>query len=147
MIKETKPRDLFGMFKEVTYLKSKWESFTIAEQKNYDVYLINTMLSFNTEYLPFVAAFQNLQLSSKEHYIFWCSLLPKKSIYNAWIKNTSKMQYPKLASFLKEKKYITTDEAHEYIDFCLKYESGLDFLKSLVGKFGFSEKQINEFFK
>lgn len=93
--------------KHLTVKKTSWKSHSLEEQKSYNPFIMILWISMMApdlmQELDFI---QSKQVPDRDHYNFLLAILPKKSLYNQWIKPRKK-EYTKdvierLAAFYNE---------------------------------------------
>ena len=99
--------------------KRRWEDFNDEEKKAFNVYIINKTLSFNPNYLDIVGITQKYstdQISQKEVFNIYFSLLPNKFRFYRWIKGAKNEKDKEKAEYLAMHFKVSTREAYD----CLK---------------------------
>ena len=77
----------FEWIKQITVEKREWNSFTEDEQSGFNSFIINKTLSFNKEYIQIVEIAMMYPMPPDKLYDFYKDTIPKKSIWNKWIKS------------------------------------------------------------
>ena len=144
-----KPKTIFDHLAGITHKKTKWEDLTEADQKSFSPYLINRWLSMAPELIEIVDMFQHYTIGplTREHvYKLYYDILPKGKFFNKYIKGKKSDKYnTELVKFIAEHVQISKREAMEYIDYWKK--DHIDELKSLLKKYGKTEKEIKQLIK
>ena len=98
--------------------KRRWEDFNDEEKKAFNVYIINKTLSFNPNYLDIVSITQKYstdQISQKEVFNIYFSLLPNKFRFYRWIKGAKNEKNKENAEYLAIHFKVSTREAYDYL--------------------------------
>jgi hypothetical protein len=134
---------IFDWLKEITYNKSKWESFTEEERASFNPYMMHRLLSMNPEYIEFVNLVQTFPYSDKEKtYNIYLYMIPKKNMFHKYIKSSKKKKQESLLKHIANYFECSFGEAEEYID--ILRESGV---KSILTKLGIEEKEQKKLLK
>ncbi len=85
-----KKKGLFDHLNQITAVQSPnyWDKISEEDKKTYSTYMINRFLSMKMEWVDFVNEIQKHwnELSPKEHYKIYSSVLPKGKKYLKYIK-------------------------------------------------------------
>jgi len=134
---------IFDWLKEITYNKSKWESFTEEDKKSFEPYMIHRFLSMNPEYIEFVNLVQTFPYTDKEKiYSIYLYMIPKNNMFFKYIKSSKKKKQESLLKHIANYFECSFGEAEEYID--ILRESGV---KSILTKLGVGEKEQKKLLK
>ena len=134
---------IFDWLKEITYNKSKWESFTEEDKKSFEPYMIHRFLSMNPDYIEFVNLIQTFPYSDKEKiYNIYLYMIPKNKMFLKYIKSSKTKKQEKLLKHIAFYYECSLGEAEEYID--ILRESGI---KSILTKLGVEEKEQKKLLK
>ena len=144
-----KPKTIFDHLAGITHKKTKWEDLTEADQKSFNPYLINRWLSMSPQLIEIVDMFQHYTIGplTREHvYKLYYDILPKGKFFSKYIKGKKSDKYNNdLVKFVAEHVQISKREAMEYIDY---WKNGhIDELKSLLKKYGKTEKEMKQWLK
>ena len=74
--------------KQITVEKRDWSSFTEEEQDGFNAFIINRALSFNKDYIQVVEMAMMYSMPPDKLYDFYKDIIPKKPMWNKWIKST-----------------------------------------------------------
>lgn len=77
----------FDWLKQITVEKREWNSFTEEEQSGFNSFIINKALSFNKDYIQIVEIAMMYPMPSDKLYDFYKDTIPKKFIWNKWVKS------------------------------------------------------------
>ena len=108
----------FDHIKNLHTKKRRWEDFNDEEKKAFNVYIINKTLSFNSNYLDIVGITQKYstdQISQKEVFNIYFSLLPNKFRFYRWIKGAKNEKNKEKAEYLAMHFKVSTREAYDYL--------------------------------
>ena len=145
----TKPATIFDHLSHITEKKTPWDKLSEADQKSFSPYLINRWLSMNMDLIEIVDMFQQYtigELDRKHVYQLYQELLPKRKMYNKYIKAKDSDKYNKeLLEFIAKHYQISIREATEYVAMMLDIdkESVVDILR----KYGKTDKEIKSLMK
>ena len=78
----------FDWLKQITVEKRDWSSFTEEEQDGFNAFIINRALSFNKDYIQVVEMAMMYSMPPDKLYDFYKDIIPKKPMWNKWIKST-----------------------------------------------------------
>ena len=108
----------FEHVKNLHTKKRRWEDFNDEEKKSFNVYIINKTLSFNPNYLDIVSITQKYstdQISQKEVFNIYFSLLPNKFRFYRWVKGSKNEKNKENAEHLAMHFKVSTREAYDYL--------------------------------
>ena len=108
----------FDHVKNLHTKKRRWEDFNDEEKKAFNIYIINKTLSFNSNYLDIVGITQKYstdQISQKEVFNIYFSLLPNKFRFYRWIKGANNKKNKENAEYLAIHFKVSTREAYDYL--------------------------------
>lgn len=118
MNKNKKPT-IFDLVKKITFSKEKWDDIPEEEQKLFNNWMVNKILSMNIDYVELVNYIQKhtWMMKPKHLYMLYSNIIPKSNTYSPYIKNTNKKEY-KIEQVKAVSEYfnISTKDAKEYID-------------------------------
>lgn len=83
-VKKDSKMSLFDYFGEITTGKT---NLSDEQLKGYSAYMINRLVSMSDIYLPLSNEINKYQIPADIHYEFWKSVLPKRKMYNKYIKS------------------------------------------------------------
>jgi hypothetical protein len=137
---------IFNWINQINYEKKSWDSFSEAEQKTFNTFIINRWLSMDENLIQIVNFFQKYsvgQLNPKEVYKWYCDIIPRKKRFNKYIKASKSMKYDKELVDIVCKHYETSKkECVEYIEMLEK-----DDIENLLKLYGKDKKQIKKLLK
>mgnify|MGYP001612482867 CR=1 FL=1 len=144
--KPSKPKEftIFNLIPFIVNSKPKWESLTLEQQKTFNPYMINKLLSFNSNYLELINYVAGLNIQDDDKiYKIYCDLIPKQfNTYFPYIKGKSKTFNTELVKLISEYYICSFKEANEYLELLNKE----DLNEILVSK-GIEDKEIKKLIK
>ena len=137
---------IFDWINQINYEKKSWDSFSEAEQKTFNTFIINRWLSMDMEFVEIVNFFQKYSiglLEPKDTYKWYCDVLPKGKRFNKYIKGKKQVKYDKELVDIVCKYYETSKKE------CIEYIEMLDRnnLESILILYGFENKKIKKVLK
>ena len=108
----------FDHVKNLHTKQRRWEDFNDEEKKSFNTYIINKTLSFNPNYIDIVNITQKYstdQISQKEVFNIYFSLLPNKFRFYRWIKGVKNDKNKEKAEYLAMYFKISIREAYDYL--------------------------------
>jgi hypothetical protein len=145
----TKPATIFDHLSHITEKKTPWDKLSEADQKSFSPYLINRWLSMNMDLIEIVDMFQQYtigELDRKHVYQLYQELLPKRKMYNKYIKAKDSDKYNKeLLEFVAKHYQISIREATEYVAMMLNMDKEL--VIDILRKYGKTDKEIKSLMK
>ena len=137
---------IFDWINQINYEKKSWDSFSEAEQKTFNTFIINRWLSMDEELIQIVNYFQKYSiglLQPKDTYMWYRDIIPKKKRFNKYIKGKKAMKYDSELITTICKYYETSkNECIEYIEMMDKKQ-----LTSILELHGKEPKQIKKLLK
>jgi len=137
---------IFDWINQINYEKKSWDSFSEAEQKTFNTFIINRWLSMDEELIQIVNYFQKYSiglLEPKDTYMWYRDIIPKKKRFNKYIKGKKAMKYDSELITTICKYYETSkNECIEYIEMMDKKQ-----LTSILELHGKEPKQIKKLLK
>jgi len=145
----TKPATIFDHLSHITEKKTPWDKLSEADQKSFSPYLINRWLSMNMDLIEIVDMFQQYtigELDRKHVYQLYQELLPKRKMYNKYIKAKDSDKYNKeLLEFVAKHYQVSIREATEYVAMLLAIDKEL--VIDILRKYGKTDKEIKSLMK
>ena len=137
---------IFDWINQINFEKKSWDSFSEAEQKTFNTFIINRWLSMDEELIQIVNYFQKYSiglLEPRDTYMWYRDIIPKKKRFNKYIKGKKAMKYDSELITTICKYYETSkNECIEYIE--MMYKKQLISILELHGK---EPKQIKKLLK
>ena len=136
-----KKKGLFDHLNQITAVQSPnyWDTISEEDKKTYSTYMINRFLSMKMEWVDFVNEIQKHwnELSPKEHYKIYSSVLPKGKKYLKYIKRKNEMDLPRWFLEVISKNYeCSLREAEDYVDTLLMSAQGVLEIREVLTKYG-----------
>lgn len=141
-----------GLFDHLNaiYLDQSPEYFDQLESddvKSYSAYMINRLLSMNTDYIPVINEFQVYlnTVSSRESYLFFSGFIPKGKQFNGYIKSKAAKDHELWIIDLVAAHFdVSRQDAREYLVLFYKTEHGKVDLRSIMESHGIDQKLIKK---
>ena len=134
---------VFDWLNEITVKKTLPNNFTQQDWDDWNSYMVHRFLSMNMSYVDIVNFVQNINpQNKKEIYTIYREMIPKRKIWNKYIKNQNKKDSKELAKIIANKLSIGIDEASSYIPI-LEKEGVTEVLSDL----GYEKKEIKKLIK
>ena len=108
----------FDHLKNLHTKKKNWDEFNDEEKKNFNIFIINKALSFNPNYLNIVNLVQKHsagQITQKEVFKIYFSLLPTKFRFYKWVKGKKDKKDKEKSEYLATHFNVSTREAYDYL--------------------------------
>lgn len=119
-----------------------------SDRKTFNIYMINRFISMNPDYIPVVNEIQQYweNIKSREVYLFYSQLLPKKKQFNKYIKSsTESPEYEDwVIDILKLHFQVSKFEALDYLRIYYLSPSHKEQLKELLESYGVDPKLIKK---
>ncbi|MEK6884761.1 MAG: DNA polymerase clamp loader subunit A, partial [Nanoarchaeota archaeon] len=130
-------KSAFDWVKEIMTNKRPWSSFTDEEKNNYNVFMVNKVLSMTPDYVEVINYVQKIPYTEKEkYYRVYCEMIPKKYIFSKYIKSSKKTANKDVLEKVAQFYECSLGEAEEYVSI-LRKEGVVD----ILNKLGIEEKE------
>lgn len=139
-----KSKSIFDFLNDICYHKTKWEDIPEQDRRKFQPYMILRWLSMDIRYLPIVADVQPIAstLSSREFYVFFTNLLPKRKFFTSYIKSSPKEQkLERLTTLIADKLQMSVSDAEALISF-----SDKDTISDWLRGYGYDDVTIKKMF-
>jgi len=134
---------VFNWLEEITVKKSPSNNFTQQDWDDWNSYMVHRFLSMNMSYIDIVNFVQNINpQNKKEIYTIYKEMIPKRKIWNKYIKNQNKKDSKELAKIIANKLSIGSDEASSYIPIL-----GKEGITEILGDLGYEKKELKKLIK
>jgi hypothetical protein len=134
---------VFDWLNEITVKKTLPNNFTQQDWDDWNSYMVHRFLSMNMSYVDIVNFVQNINpQNKKEIYTIYREMIPKRKIWNKYIKNQNKKDSKELAKIIANKLLIGSDEASSYIPLL-----GKNGVTEILGDLGYEKKEITKLIK
>lgn len=143
---------IFDWLGQITCYKKPWDSFTEAEQKTFNTFIINRFLSMRSSWTDMVNELQlytmGIPLKNGDVYKLYCDVFPKESrpAFMRYIKGKKEKKYDEfLLNIITEYYHISKLEATDYLDILYLSKEGKSELKDILQKYGTDPQIIKKF--
>tara|TARA_R110000824_G_scaffold38599_1_gene117797 strand:- start:141 stop:557 length:417 start_codon:yes stop_codon:yes gene_type:complete len=134
---------VFNWLNEITVKKPPSSQFSQEDWDGWNSYMVHRFLSMNISYIDVVNAAQKFQPTDKKGiYNFYKDFLPKKKIWNKYIKNKNKKDSKELSKIIANYLELGVNEANSYIPLLNKGE-----IDNILKRIGLEEKEIKKLIK
>ena len=134
---------VFNWLNEITVKKPPSSQFSQEDWDGWNSYMVHRFLSMNISYIDVVNAAQKFQPTDKIGiYNFYKDFLPKKKIWNKYIKNKNKKDSKELSKIIANYLELGINEANLYIPLLNKGE-----INNILKRIGLEEKEIKKLIK
>ena len=134
---------VFNWLDEITVKKPPSSQFSQEDWDDWNSYMVHRFLSMNISYIDVVNAAQKFQPTDKRGiYNFYKDFLPKKKIWNKYIKNKNKKDSKELSKIIANYLELGINEANSYIPLLNKGE-----IDNILKRIGLEEKEIKKLIK
>ena len=134
---------VFNWLNEITVKKPPSSQFSQEDWDGWNSYMVHRFLSMNISYIDVVNAAQKFQPTDKKGiYNFYKDFLPKKKIWNKYIKNKNKKDSKELSKIIANYLELGINEANSYISLLNKGE-----IDNILKRIGLEEKEIKKLIK
>jgi hypothetical protein len=135
--------DFFKILSYVTFEKKPWDKLTDSEKGSVNPYMLHRYVSLYEPYIEIANLCQRIPQDEKKLiYITYSNLLPKKKIWNKYLKSEKNSINKDLLICLSKYFECSCKEAEEYIDFLNKEE-----IENILSKLGLDDKEIKKLMK
>ena len=143
---------IFDWLGQITCYKKPWDSFTEAEQKTFNTFIINRFLSMRSSWTDMVNELQlytmGIPMKNGDVYKLYCDVFPKESrpAFMRYIKGKKEKKYDEfLLNTITEYYHISKVEATDYLDILYLSKEGKSELKDILQKYGTDPQIIKKF--
>ena len=134
---------VFNWLEEITVKKTPPNNFTQQDWDDWNSYMVHRFLSMNMSYIDIVNYVQNINpQNKKEIYTIYREMIPKRKIWNKYIKNQNKKDSKEIAKIIANKLSIGSDEANSYIPML-----GKEGITEVLSDLGYEKKEITKLIK
>ena len=134
---------VFDWLNEITVKKTPSNNFTQQDWDDWNSYMVHRFLSMNISYIDIVNFVQNINpQNKKEIYTIYREMIPKRKVWNKYIKNQNKKDSKELAKVIADKLSIGSDEASSYIPIL-----GKNGVTEVLSDLGYEKKEITKLIK
>jgi hypothetical protein len=130
--------DIFGWLEEITVKKSHPHSFSSKSWEKWNSYMIHRWISQNPDYIDIANFTQKINPQNKQQiYSIYRDIIPKKKVWNKYIKNQNKSFKLDLVSYISQYYQCGFKDAAEYI--LILGKEGVGYV---LEKMGIDKKEI-----
>jgi len=134
---------IFNWLNELTVKKSPASQFSQEDWDGWNSYMVHRFLSMNMGYVDIVNLAQKFHPTDKKGlYNFYKEIIPKKKIWNKYVKNQNKKDNKELLKILSDYFKVGTTEANLYIE-----PLGKENITNILIGVGLEKKEINKLIK
>ncbi|MCP4970997.1 MAG: hypothetical protein GY932_10425 [Arcobacter sp.] len=134
---------VFDWLNEITVKKTPPNDFTQENWDDWNSYMVHRFLSMNINYIDIVNFVQNINpQNKKEIYTIYREMIPKRKVWNKYIKNQNKKDSKEIAKIIANKLSIGSDEANSYIPML-----GKEGVTEVLSDLGYEKKEITKLIK
>tara|TARA_R100001244_G_scaffold25158_1_gene25763 strand:- start:13 stop:426 length:414 start_codon:yes stop_codon:yes gene_type:complete len=134
---------IFNWLEEITVKKTPPNNFTQKDWDDWNSYMVHRFLSMNISYIDIVNFVQSINpQNKKEIYTIYREMIPKRKIWNKYIKNMNKKDSKDLKKIIADKLSIGSDEAGTYIPLLGKVG-----ITEMLNDLGYEKKEIKQLVK
>jgi|TARA_B100000035_G_scaffold71492_1_gene58823 hypothetical protein len=134
---------IFNWLEEITVKKTPPNDFTQEDWDDWNSYMVHRFLSMNINYIDIVNFVQSINpQNKKEIYTIYREMIPKRKVWNKYIKNQNKKDSKELAKIIADKLLIGCNEANLYIPIL-----GKNKVTELLNDLGYEKKEITKLIK
>jgi hypothetical protein len=142
--KQSKQFTVFDFIKAIIDTKPNWKSFDSEQQKVFNGFMINKILSMNPKYVELVNHIQKLNIKdNRKLYELYCFMIPQsKNTYSPYIGSSKKKSKPEVNLYVSQYFECSLKEAEEYISLTDK-----KWLENILNAKGVDEKELKHLLK
>lgn len=134
---------IFDWFKQVTYIKDPWSSFSEEDKATFNPYMIHRLVSMYEPYLELANYLQQFwQLKPDQIYLIYCKYLPENKVFAKYVKSTKSKVNSELLDVLANHYQVSTREIKEYLHVLNKDE-----VKNILSSRGIDDDEIKKLLK
>tara|TARA_R110000803_G_scaffold59729_5_gene118583 strand:+ start:4353 stop:4766 length:414 start_codon:yes stop_codon:yes gene_type:complete len=128
---------------EITVKKTPPSQFSSGDWDSWNSYMVHRFMSMGQKNIEISNIAQRFQPTDKVGiYNFYCSMIPKKKVWNKYIKSNIKGKNKELVETIANYFECGSHEADNYIDVIGKNE-----IKNILKSIGKEKKEITKLFK
>tara|TARA_B100000287_G_C20178495_1_gene601189 strand:+ start:71 stop:517 length:447 start_codon:yes stop_codon:yes gene_type:complete len=143
---------IFDWLGQITCKKKPWDSFSEADQKTFNTFIINRFLSMRSGWTDMVNELQlytmGIPMKNGDVYKLYCDVFPKESrpAFIRYIKGKKEKKYDQfLLETLKDYFEIGKSDISDYLDILYLSKEGKAFIKSILEKYGVEPQVIKKY--
>ena len=134
---------LWDWLNEITIKKSPANKFSEEDWESWNSYMVHRFMSMGQSNIEIANIAQRMHPTDKIGiYNFYCNMIPKKKVWNKYIKSKTKAKNKELLKLIASYFECGFSEADEYID-----TLGMDKIKDILKSMGQEKKSITKLIK
>ena len=134
---------VFNWLNEITVKKPPSSQFSQEDWDGWNSYMVHRFLSMSKEYIDIVNLAQKFHPTDKKGlYNFYKELIPKKKVWNKYIKNQNKKDIKELSKIVANYLEVGCNEASSYIPIL-----GKEGTNDILSGIGLEKKEIKKLLK
>ena len=134
---------LWDWLDEITVKKTPASQFSSEDWDSWNSYMVHRFMSMGKNNIEISNTAQRFLPTDKIGiYNFYCSMIPKKKVWNKYIKSSIKGKNKELVEVISNYFEVGSHEADHYIDII-----GKDEVKTILTSIGKEKKEITKLFK
>jgi hypothetical protein len=134
---------LWDWLDEITVKKTPSSQFSNEDWDGWNSYMVHRFMSLSEDNIEISNIAQRMLPTDKIGiYNFYCNMIPKKKVWNKYIKSKNKTKNKELLILLANYFECGSPEADHYIDILGKQE-----IKNILTSIGKEKKEITQLFK
>ena len=134
---------LWDWLDEITVIKSPSSKFTSDDWESWNSYMVHRFISMGKNNIEIANIAQRMHPTDKIGiYNFYCNMIPKKKVWNKYIKSKTKSKNKELLQLIASYFECGFNEANEYID-----TLGMNEIKNILKSMGQEKKSITKLIK
>lgn len=134
---------LWDWLDEITVKKSPASQFSDEDWDSWNSYMVHRFMSMGQNNIEVANIAQRMHPTDKIGiYNFYCNMIPKKKVWNKYIKSTKKSKNKELVEIIANYFECGLSESDHYIDIMGKNE-----VKNILTSIGKEKKEITKLFK
>ena len=134
---------IFDWFKQVTYIKDPWSSFSEEDKATFNPYMMHRLVSMYEPYLELANYLQQFwQLKPDQIYLIYCKYLPENKVFAKYIKSTKSKVNNELLEILATHFQVSTREIKEYLHILDENQ-----IKDILSSRGINDDELKKLLK
>jgi hypothetical protein len=134
---------IFDWFKQVTYNKDPWSSFSEEDQAAFNPYMVHRLVSMYEPYIELANYLQQFwQLKPDQIYLIYCNYLPENKVFAKYIKSTKSKVNNELLEVLATHFQVSTREIKEYLHILDENQ-----IKDILSSRGINDDELKKLLK
>lgn len=120
-----------------------------ASQKTWSNFMITKYLSMNVDFIEVINELQQYTINLPPNILFklYADIIPKGNVFLKYIKGINSNYNIQLVKLIAKHFSVSEKESSDYIYIFNRTDEGINSLKSIVEKYGYSENEIKKMIK